>query len=617
MPVSRYVNPKTWSASRISSIGGTLTISINIPVTAVIGRYKIYAQVNRSGRTVSYNPNELYVLFNPWNSDDEVYMSDEDERSEYVLNETGLIFVGSANSIGSRRWDFAQFEGDMVPITLKLLDQSLDYRKDPATDVSNRNNPIYVGRVLSAMINSNDDNGVLMGNWSGDYSGGQNPGIWNGSSAILRSWNKNGPVKYGQCWVYGGALCTVLRCLGIPARPITNFDSAHDTNTNLLIEQYYDENGRSLPSPDSVWNFHVWVEAWFARNDLGDFYSGWQILDATPQETSSGVYRLGPTSQKAVKEGDVTLDYDGIFVYGEVNSDKKDYIKKSDGQLVNIYTDSTSVGQLISTKAVGSFTRLDITKDYKYPEESTEERDRFTKARNTLLKRGIAAMSLILREKTALKPEITGAFKVDGNPQLGEDVEIFLNLKNPLSINKNVNVKTTGTTIVYNRTIIKEILNKSQSISLAPYEEKSITFTILYSEYGNAITSDNMIQIIAVCDEENGASLLVDAVVTLKNPTLQIQVAEQASVNRSFSVGIIFINILTESATKCSLTFEGSGLLRDPLTVNVPDLKAKEKYETKVSITPYRAGKRNLTVGLTSNKFSDVKAYHMINVNDS
>lgn len=36
-------------------------------------------------------------------------------------------------------------------------------------------------------------------------------------------------------------------------------------------------------------NFHVWNEVWMKRSDLpGDVHDGWQVLDATPQETSQG-----------------------------------------------------------------------------------------------------------------------------------------------------------------------------------------------------------------------------------------------------------------------------------------------------------------------------------------
>lgn len=64
--------------------------------------------------------------------------------------------------------------------------------------------------LLSPQINSNDDNGVLLGNWSEDYSGGVRPTEWSSSVAILRQWDHTGghPVRYGQCWVFAGVLCT-------------------------------------------------------------------------------------------------------------------------------------------------------------------------------------------------------------------------------------------------------------------------------------------------------------------------------------------------------------------------------------------------------------------------
>lgn len=36
---------------------------------------------------------------------------------------------------------------------------------------------------------------------------------------------------------------TVLRCLGIPTRVVTNYNSAHDQNSNLLIEYFRNEYG--------------------------------------------------------------------------------------------------------------------------------------------------------------------------------------------------------------------------------------------------------------------------------------------------------------------------------------------------------------------------------------
>lgn len=59
-------------------------------------------------------------------------------------------------------------------------------------------------------MNANDDQGVLLGNWSGNYEGGKNPNSWTGSGEILQSWKKSGfkPVRYGQCWVFAAVLTT-------------------------------------------------------------------------------------------------------------------------------------------------------------------------------------------------------------------------------------------------------------------------------------------------------------------------------------------------------------------------------------------------------------------------
>lgn len=97
-------------------------------------------------------------------------------------------------------------------------------------------------------------------------------------------------MKYGQCWVFSALTTTVCRALGLPARSITNFSSAHDTDGSLTIDVHWDHDGnpRSELDSDSVWNFHVWNEVWFARPDLQPGYGGWQAIDATPQETSDG-----------------------------------------------------------------------------------------------------------------------------------------------------------------------------------------------------------------------------------------------------------------------------------------------------------------------------------------
>lgn len=140
-------------------------------------------------------------------------------------------------------------------------------------------------------VNSNDDKGVLVGRWDGNYNDGCSPTCWTSSVSILQRWFQNRcyPVKYGQCWVFAAVMCTgtvvtvlflcgrvlpwtlsktetsldliillsvisVMRFFGIPCRVVTNFQSAHDSNNSLTIDEYYDDYGvRSKEASESVW----------------------------------------------------------------------------------------------------------------------------------------------------------------------------------------------------------------------------------------------------------------------------------------------------------------------------------------------------------------------------
>ncbi|KAK9405103.1 protein-glutamine gamma-glutamyltransferase E-like [Crotalus adamanteus] len=596
----------TWCAVQTSGNGNCINFSICSSCQAAIGRYKLSLQVTCGNQVATRFLGKFVLLFNPWCTGDLVFMANEAERQEYVLNENGIIFVGNANYIEARGWYYGQFQENILNICLHLLHLSLYHRQDPAGDASRRSDPRYVGRVVSSMVNGNDDNGVLEGKWSEGFAHHENPSRWDGSVSILRKWAQGNyrPVQYGQCWVFAGVTGTILRCLGIPTRLVTNFNSAHDSNSNLSIDKYYDPAGKSLKmGQDSVWDYHVWNESWFVRRDLGNAYCGWQVIDATPQERSQGIYQCGPTSVMAVKQGDVKLNYDTAFVYTEVNADINRWVVHSNGKRVRAYCDTSSIGRALSTKAVGSNQRVDVTNNYKFPEGSSEERSIYRKA--CMLLSGSSPSEAAASELIA-HPELFGKFKLTQPPVLGKDVNLILSLSNLSDSPKTVAINLSVSSVLYTRRAVKEILKEATSLHLGGKEEKYLPLRITYGHYGNSLTDDKKLLVTALCDVPGGVKLLVEKAITLESPNLSIVVPPKVFANTPATVEISYANPLPEPVKDCVLLVT---LMGQAIKINVADLAAGERSKIYFEFTPRRTGAMQLHVDFSCSKFHHVKSF--------
>ncbi|CAG2110166.1 unnamed protein product [Medioppia subpectinata] len=201
-----------WSAKVVKVDGFNVSIEISSAPTAIIGEYTISVEtksLSKGNRSLQANhvSESIYLLFNPWNKRDSVFLKDRDGREEYVLNESGIIWRGTHEKMKPTPWNFAQFDEYVLEASLYALS------KVGRLSVTDRADPIKVCRHISAIVNSVDDNGIMVGNWKEDF-------------------------------------------------------------------------------------------------------------DATPQEPSDGLYRCGPTSVEAIKQGEVNRHFDGKFVYAEVNADE-------------------------------------------------------------------------------------------------------------------------------------------------------------------------------------------------------------------------------------------------------------------------------------------------------
>ncbi|XP_047453950.1 protein-glutamine gamma-glutamyltransferase 2-like [Mugil cephalus] len=585
---------------------GIVTLNVTPPADAPVGKYSLSVMTEKETKSLG----TLVVLFNPWCSDDWVYLPDERERQEYVMNEEGLIYRGSSHSMCPMPWIFGQFEEEMVDICLKLLDVNPKHAKDPADDVSARCNPIYVSRVISAMINCNGDSGVLVGRWDGNYRDGICPSRWACSVSILQRWfqNRCRPVKYGQCWVFAAVMCTVMRFLGIPCRVVTNFQSAHDTNCNLTVDEYYSESGIQ---DDSIWNFHVWVEGWMKRPDLGKggSYDGWQVLDPTPQELSEGTHCCGPAPVQAILKGDTDLKYDVPFVFAEVNADIVKWMTSADGSKRKIFSDTKTVGQNISTKAVGSYARDDITNNYKHREGTSMERMVYNRAVKRLnskededAQRGQEPMKVAIR------------IEEDSNVKNGKDVKLKLTLCNKDDTKKMIFIHINVQGMRYNGVPLFKIMSTTKEMTLMPGQVETMPIQIPFSAYCKAMLD---------CDSMKVSAMAIDCEdiyedemdIILQEPDISMKVLGLVHVNRPMTMVVEFENPLNETLRNCSLTVNGCGLFHsDYVGGNIGDLAPNSKLRLEITTTPYKVGPKVVVADFDCSAFRDLKGSCIVDV---
>ncbi|KAF7711605.1 protein-glutamine gamma-glutamyltransferase 2 [Silurus meridionalis] len=597
--LSDDIDDTQWSASVTSPPGDTVSLSICSAPDAPIGRYT----VTLDGR-IKF---ELILLFNPWCPRDAVYMNREENLEEYVLAQDGIIYRGDARYPIPSAWYFGQFEEGILDACLRILDVNPKCQRNPGKDCSGRRNPIYVTRVLSAMVNSNGDNGVLEGCWNQTFVGGESPMSWIGSVEILKRWHSNAcrPVRFGQCWVFAAVACTVSRALGIPCRVVTNYLSAHDTNSNLVIERYVDENSQLLnKTKDSIWNYHCWVESWMTRPDLKAGFDGWQASDPTPQEKSEEVYCCGPVPLKAIKEGELLLKYDAPFVFSEVNADVETFLKCKDGSTSKIVS-ATEVGQKISTKSVGSDKREDITHLYKYPEGSSEERETFKKANH---------QNKLLQQSDNLGLHVI--IKVSPEMRKGCDFDVFALVSNQSSELKKCRLVFSSFAMSYYGKIgqecgFKDLLN----VELPPGGERKVPLRLNYNKYCNAITHDNLIRLGALLiDYSTGKRILEMRTIVLENPEIKIKILGEPKENRKLAAEITVQNTLPEPLDACCFSIEGANLTAGKTITERISSRIEPGQEAKVKIyfTPTHFGLRKLLVDFNSDKLGHVKGFRNV-----
>lgn len=577
----------SWEGRIADTSGNFVTVGVTAKADTIVGKYHMYVAVMTPfgiRRTRRDDSRDMYILFNPWVKEDAVFLDDEAERQECVLNEMGIIFHGAYDDIAERNWNYGQFNYGVLDACLYIMDRA-------EMPITNRGDPIKVTRKASAMLNSRDDDGVLVGNWSGDYTYGVAPTSWTGSTDILISYSRSKmPVCYAQCWVYAAVFNTFLRCLGIPSRVVTNYYSAHDNDGNLKTDIILEESGRidRNRTRDSIWNYHCWNECYMSRPDLPAGFGGWQVVDATPQETSDGMYRCGPASVMAIKHGHTCYPFDAAFVFAEVNSDVVFYSRDREGTMEPVKVNRTHVGRIVLTKAPGTMLRRDITDQYKFPEGSTEERTVLEKAEEYGCQ----------REKSELPPGDVDLVIPALEVSIGDDFELSLEFTNQSDERRVVDTYISGNVVYYTGVTAAEFLFSNPTVTIGP--NKSVKELVkVESKYymRHLVEQANLNFIVTGKVKETGQIVSTIKVVPLRNPKLLVKVAGVGRVSEEMTATVEFTNSYNFNLEDVYVRMEGPGLM-SPKLKYYSLIPAGSSLVWTESFNPLRPGSSRVIVTL-------------------
>ncbi|CAG4998459.1 unnamed protein product [Parnassius apollo] len=601
-------NLGAWSAVYEGQVDSHLMVAVTPAVECIVAAWRIDIDTKLiGGGSLSYtHPQPIYILFNPWCLNDSVYMPGHNHRDEYVLEDGGLMYRGVYNRIKPTPWNYAQYEKDVLDCALYLV------REVGKVKGRARSDPIRTVRALSASVNVQDDNGVLFGNWGtelSDYSGGTHPLKWVGSLSILQKYyEKKKPVKYAQCWVYAGVLTTICRALGIPCRPVSGYDAAHDSQGSLTIDIIKDEEGNTLEefTRDSVWNYHVWNEVWMERPDLGPEYGGWQAIDSTPQEMSEDVYRCGPASLRAVREAELQRPYDVSYVFAQVNADK--VLWKYFGEIQPLKLlgrDTTSIGQNISTKALGTMEREDITSLYKYPERTWEERETMEKA---LRKSESIFARYYLNDAFN---DVIFDFELKDDIKIGQDFNVVLHMKNRSTINQHqVKGVLRVDTVTYTGKTGDSVKRKEFDLNLAPEAKEVISILVTFDEYFKKLVdqaSFNIACLASIVDKNFDYFAQDDF--RVRNPDIKIEINGKPTSRQEFEVIVKLENPLPIPLKNGKFYIQGPGLDKQ-LKIELNENVAPGEFATaQFKLTPPWAGRHQISAKFTSKEIQDIDGF--------
>jgi hypothetical protein len=635
-------NSGVWGARIVSGHGTDhVRLEIVVPGNAAVGEYQFKASIVdiRTARSVYAYPEvqNAVILFNAWSGNDEVFMPSEQfsetARFAYTLEDWMLLYLGGPHTLAA---DVLGQQG--IPVQQRrCADWQADIFKASTWEVllaglrelalNERKSAVAVARFLCARVNSESDPipgqpGILEGRWAGadpaNYSGGEVPWSWKGSGDILERYRSRGnqTVGYAQCWVFSGVLTTLLRTVGIPARPVTVYQAGKDYNQDgrLTFSPPLDSNGLPVPRSllnsrypdycaDSYWNFHVWVDAWIQRQEVGGAFH-WNALDSSPRRADrsckiDAFNVVGPAPVELIKQrmSSTSTGYDVAFLIGEV-SPCVEYFPPWRGLSFLL----PHIAPLVITKqTLGSFPS-DITSEYRNFRTTPLCNDQVI---------GNDLGDEVLHGELSAPPVLCQ----------GADWLLHASVTNVSSAPIRVRAQLYGALMEYYGEQAENLgLLAEKEMTLFPGESSRIEHAYQTDGARLTFTANRSLEARFVVVDAEANLYCFSSQTRLVMPALHLRREGEDSIplSATFAVGLSWANPLPFALTNISVTLStGSGLSiagASEVKLMLGDLDPGESLSVLTNITTMLVGAHLLSARLSSTQIQDVTGFLLVNV---
>lgn len=331
-------------------------------------------------------------------------------------------------------------------------------------------------------------------------------------------------------------------------------------------------------------------------------------MDATPQETSEGVFQTGPASLNAIKQGHVYLPYDAKFVFAEINADRiyweaVEDISLDDYTLTKVGEKKWAIGVYLYTKEVGRNTGVDVKGDYKFTEGSPEER----LAVENAVQYGTKPDTYQPEDSVVMK-DVEFSIETVDKLYIGSDFEVEIPLKNNSGEERHVNLFVNLQMCFYTGVLASRLKSEKLQVTIPPNGSTKGVVKVKAEEYLGKLVDQSCMKIFVLGRVKSTNQILAaQDDFRLRTPDLVVSVSKsQLKVGELFTAKISFKNPLPLTLTNCEFGLEGAGVQSQEMELKHKDIAPHEDVKGEVKLRARKAGKRTLIVDFDSDQLSQV-----------